>query len=70
MKNENRKRDRAFQLEAKDVDDEGFSVSLIPETQERTTLGTAAVGARVNLEVDVMAKYAEKLLAGRLEDTE
>jgi riboflavin synthase len=54
-------------LTVAEVDADGFSVSLIPETQERTTLGTAEVGARVNLEVDVMAKYAEKLLAGRLE---
>jgi riboflavin synthase len=38
-----------------------FSVSLIPETLERTTLGTAAIGAPVNLEVDVFAKYVEKL---------
>jgi riboflavin synthase len=45
------------------IDDAGFDVSLIPETLERTTLGGAAVGARVNLEVDVMAKYVEKLLA-------
>jgi riboflavin synthase len=54
-------------LTVAEVDDAGFSVSLIPETQERTTLGAAGVGTRVNLEVDVMAKYAEKLLAGRLE---
>jgi len=45
------------------IDDAGFDVSLIPETLERTTLGDATVGARVNLEVDVMAKYVEKLLA-------
>ena len=45
------------------IDDEGFDVSLIPETLERTTLGGAVAGARVNLEVDVMAKYVEKLLA-------
>ena len=45
------------------IDDEGFDVSLIPETLERTTLGAAARGTRVNLEVDVMAKYVEKLLA-------
>jgi len=38
-------------------------VSLIPETLERTTLGTAAPGAPVNLEVDVVAKYVEKLVA-------
>jgi riboflavin synthase len=45
------------------VDDEGFSVSLIPETLERTTLGAAAPGRPVNLEVDVLAKYVEKLVA-------
>ena len=44
------------------IDDAGFDVSLIPETLERTTLGGAGVGRRVNLEVDVMAKYVEKLL--------
>jgi riboflavin synthase len=43
------------------VDDEGFTVSLIPETLERTTLGSAAPGRVVNLEVDVLAKYVEKL---------
>jgi riboflavin synthase len=48
------------------VDDEGFDVSLIPETLERTTLGGAVAGARVNLEVDGVAKYVEKLLAGKL----
>jgi riboflavin synthase len=46
------------------VDDDGFDVSLIPETLARTTLGAAAPGAPVNLEVDVLAKYVEKLLAG------
>jgi len=45
------------------VDDAAFEVSLIPETLERTTLGTAAPGRRVNLEVDVLAKYVEKLKA-------
>jgi riboflavin synthase len=44
------------------VDDAGFSVSLIPETLERTTLGGAAAGRVVNLEVDVLAKYVEKLV--------
>ena len=39
-----------------------FSVSLIPETLERTTLGGAAYGHRVNIEVDVLAKYVEKLV--------
>jgi riboflavin synthase len=49
-------------LTVADVDDEGFTVSLIPETLERTTLGTAAPGRVVNLEVDVLAKYVEKLV--------
>ena len=44
------------------VDDDGFDVSLIPETLERTTLGAARSGTAVNLEVDVVAKYVEKLL--------
>jgi riboflavin synthase len=45
------------------VDDDTFEVSLIPETLERTTLGAAAPGRTVNLEVDVFAKYVEKLRA-------
>ena len=45
------------------VDDRSFTVSLIPETLERTTLGEAASGRVVNLEVDVLAKYVEKLVA-------
>jgi riboflavin synthase len=50
-------------LTVAEVDDEGFTVSLIPETLERTTLGQAAPGRVVNLEVDVLAKYVEKLVA-------
>lgn len=40
-----------------------FEVSLIPTTRELTTLGSAPVGTQVNLEVDVIAKYVERLLA-------
>ncbi len=40
-----------------------FTVSLIPETLERTNLGTAEMGAIVNLEVDVLAKYVERLMS-------
>jgi riboflavin synthase len=40
-----------------------FEVSLIPTTLDLTTLGSKAVGERVNLEVDITAKYVEKLLA-------
>lgn len=43
---------------------DGFEVSLIPETLERTTLGGLAEGSRVNLEVDVIARYAERLMQG------
>ncbi|GAA1541685.1 riboflavin synthase [Nocardioides humi] len=42
--------------------DTSFTVSLIPETLARTTLGFRAVGDRVNLEVDVIAKHVEKLV--------
>ncbi|MEV5647478.1 riboflavin synthase [Nocardia sp. NPDC052254] len=38
-----------------------FEVSLIPTTRELTTLGTARTGATVNLEVDIIAKYVERL---------
>ncbi len=52
-------------LTVADVDDGGFTVSLIPETLERTTLGTIEPGRQVNLEVDVIAKYVEKLVGVR-----
>lgn len=42
---------------------DAFEVSLIPTTLSATILGAAPVGARVNLEVDVLAKYVERLLA-------
>ena len=45
-----------------ELDDASFTVSLIPETLERTNLGQARAGSRVNLEVDVLAKYVEKLV--------
>jgi riboflavin synthase len=45
-----------------------FTVSLIPETLRATTLGTRAVGERVNLEVDVLAKYVERLVSAQLDD--
>ena len=48
-----------------DVTDEEFSVSLIPTTLDLTTLGAKEVGDPVNLEVDVLAKYVERLLATR-----
>ena len=44
------------------LSDDGFEVSLIPETLERTTLGNAKTGDTVNLEFDVIARYVERLL--------
>lgn len=52
-----------------DVVDDTFSVALIPHTAEVTTLGVRQPGDPVNLEVDVMAKYAERLLGGVLDRT-
>jgi riboflavin synthase len=43
--------------------EDSFDVSLIPETIERTSLGAAQPGRPVNLEVDVLAKYVERLIA-------
>ena len=45
------------------VDDDGFAVALIPHTLEATTLGSLEPGDPVNLEVDVLAKYVERLRA-------
>ena len=49
-------------LTAAEVVDGGFAVAVIPHTLAVTTLGSKAVGARVNLEVDMVAKYVERLL--------
>jgi riboflavin synthase len=48
-----------------EVTDEDFTVGLIPTTLARTTLGRRQPGDPVNLEVDVLAKYVERLLVGR-----
>jgi riboflavin synthase len=48
------------------IADDHFTVSLIPTTLARTTLGSKTVGDAVNLEVDVMAKYAERLLSAQV----
>jgi riboflavin synthase len=45
-----------------DVDKASFTVSLIPESIARTNLGAAQPGTKVNLEVDVLAKYVERLI--------
>ena len=46
------------------LEDDWFEISLIPETLKRTTLGAKQPGDEVNLEVDVIAKYVERLLPG------
>lgn len=50
-------------LTVADLGESWVAVSLIPETLERTNLGRAAPGGRVNVESDVVAKYVERLLA-------
>ena len=49
-------------LTVSELNERSFTVSLIPETLERTTLGVAGPGTKVNLEVDVLAKYVERLV--------
>jgi riboflavin synthase len=51
-------------LTAAEVHDDGVSVALVPHTMRVTTLGVAAEGDRVNLEVDIVAKYVERLMEG------
>jgi riboflavin synthase len=52
-------------LTISELHEHGFSVSLIPETQRRTTLGALVEGSRVNVEVDVLAKHVERLMIGQ-----
>ena len=47
------------------LNDDGFEVSLIPETLQRTNLGKIESGDRVNIEVDILAKHVERLLEAR-----
>jgi riboflavin synthase len=49
-------------LTVTEIDEDRFAVSLIPTTLELTTLGRKGVGERVNIEVDIVAKYIEKLV--------
>ena len=51
-------------LTVAEVEPDGFDVSLIPETLERTTLGELREGGRANIEVDVIARYAARLMQG------
>jgi riboflavin synthase len=47
------------------VDNQTFSVALIPHTLNATTLGSLQVGDQVNLETDLLAKYVERMLEAR-----
>ncbi|HET6365308.1 MAG: riboflavin synthase [Nitrospirota bacterium] len=54
-------------LTVADVDKTGFSIAMIPHTAKLTTLGFKSVGDSVNLETDIIGKYVERLLSGRVE---
>jgi riboflavin synthase len=53
-------------LTVSELREDGFSVSLIPETLARTSLGGAAIGDRVNLEADMLAKHVERLMEAHI----
>ncbi|OAX53929.1 riboflavin synthase [Xanthomonas graminis] len=52
-------------LTVNEVDDAGFEVALIPHTVAHTAFAHTALGAAVNLEIDLVARYVERLLHGR-----
>jgi riboflavin synthase len=54
-------------LTVADVEKTGFSIAMIPHTAKLTTLGFKSAGESVNLETDIIGKYVERLLAGRVE---
>ncbi len=54
-------------LTVADLDHGGFSIAMIPHTAANTTLGFKTAGDSVNLESDIIGKYVERLLAGRVE---
>jgi riboflavin synthase len=54
-------------LTVADMDQSGFSIAMIPHTAKLTTLGFKSAGDRVNLEADIIGKYVERLLSGRVE---
>jgi len=56
-------------LTVTEVDDDSFAVGLIPTTLRETTLGERTVGSTVNLEVDVVAKYVERLVGAHTAGT-
>ena len=52
-------------LTVNDVEGDRFGVNIIPQTLEKTTLGGLGAGGKVNLEVDLIARYLERLIQGR-----
>lgn len=52
-------------LTVADLDEDGVEIALIPHTLEATTLGSLVVSSPVNLEVDILAKYVERLMEAR-----
>ncbi len=55
-------------LTVNEVNPDGFQVNIVPQTLTETTLGTAKSGQTVNLEVDLLARYLERLLSQREKD--
>ena len=51
------------------VDGNRFDVNIVPHTQQKTIFHTYQVGTRVNIEVDIIARYLERLLQGRADDS-
>jgi riboflavin synthase len=56
-------------LTVAEITDRSFAVWIIPHTRLRTTLGALVVGDKVNLEFDILAKYAERILTGQPRET-
>ncbi len=50
-------------LTVADVKDDGFAAAVIPHTEQSTTLGSKPVGATLNIEADMMAKYVKRFVA-------
>ncbi|WP_069471271.1 hypothetical protein [Candidatus Marithrix sp. Canyon 246] len=55
-------------LTVNSVQDAEFTLNIVPHTQENTTLADIKIGQRVNLEVDIIARYLERLLVGKQGD--
>jgi riboflavin synthase len=53
-------------LTINDVSDAGFELNIIPHTAEATTLGAYATGQRVNVEIDLLARYLERLMSDKI----